>query len=1006
MAGTNGTPTPKEFLGRARTSDYRPSVLSSAIPWLDDAVYFRTAEVERMKYDPRVEYGLGILKAPVHTATWEVKAVVPEIGQFVDQVLKRLWRRDLDKCLRMLEYRIAGGEVLYKDDEGDGRIEFDELKEIHPHDLTPLQLHGKLWGLEVSGCQWQGRPVRLGAPRYWFMSNRPQFGQFYGQSVLSAVYPRWVEKNGRHGAIGSRRMWANKLAFSGGTIYYPPGETEVSPGQFVANQDLARQIVEYYENGGMLTLPSVFDEDGNQLWRWEPPQINGDFEQILSYPKTLDAEMLEGMGVAPEMAAAFESGSGYSGRAVPAMLFFLSCDRVVDTAIEMADRDVCKPLVAHNWQHLPAAQRRYVIEPKSLIPKDEPEGQAPPGTAPQEAQPDQQQSPEGGAASPGGLPGMPNVEKALSGQAGRGAAPVVMSLTREPERIRPVEPEPVRLSAAHAPKGGVTVAGKHFVGGEFIPSEVMEKATPEEKAAVSGGGGGHGYAGDEIAAMSPAQRKILAARMGLVTRGKTDQEIHAALRPAPAARPDEPDVPSLPPLTREEHAAALGELLAALRQGGAKGGRDPRGDLAHLPEGDRARQVRDAVSSAVAEHERRKRVGMPVHDLYAAVRQEVPDLSPPEFRAVLLDAHHADRLRLTGWPRMPADLPRPDLAPLVSGKVMGNASQATGTVRLSSDWEHYEGPRHGHGWKSRRTGKVVYQEAEPGAHEHGPQDAPAAPDRPGPPQTPRPAAAETPGHGAVATAAVSRVEPWQGGCNETQLVTFEDGSAGIFKPADGEDHGLRRSVPGDYWRREVAASEVARVLGVGDLVPETVARAVGGREGSVQSFVDNAKTARNWKPSKRYDGPEDLARAAAFDFVTMNTDRHESNWMLQGGTKLGLIDNGLSFPETHTEPEYGNSFLLEKAVYGRAPIPEAVRAWAGKEEEVKAALDRSGITGPAQELALQRLRMLGTATDFRSLWQAAGVRTIEGLNHLAQAEGPGGKTAPGILGRIAGMFGR
>lgn len=47
-----------------------------------------------------------------------------------------------------------------------------------------------------------------------------------------------------------------------------------------------------------------------------------------------------------------------------------------------------------------------------------------------------------------------------------------------------VEDAGVRLAAAHAPKGGVTIGGQHFPGGEFIPADVMAQATGEEKAAL------------------------------------------------------------------------------------------------------------------------------------------------------------------------------------------------------------------------------------------------------------------------------------------------------------------------------------------------------------------------------------------------------------------------------------------------------------------------------------------------------------------------------------------
>lgn len=43
-------------------------------------------------------------------------------------------------------------------------------------------------------------------------------------------------------------------------------------------------------------------------------------------------------------------------------------------------------------------------------------------------------------------------------------------------------------AAEHAPAGGIKVQGKEYKGGEFIPADVMERATAEERAAVSGEG--------------------------------------------------------------------------------------------------------------------------------------------------------------------------------------------------------------------------------------------------------------------------------------------------------------------------------------------------------------------------------------------------------------------------------------------------------------------------------------------------------------------------------------
>jgi hypothetical protein len=48
---------------------------------------------------------------------------------------------------------------------------------------------------------------------------------------------------------------------------------------------------------------------------------------------------------------------------------------------------------------------------------------------------------------------------------------------------------PTTYESDHAPAGGVTVGGKFFRGGEFIPGEVVAKATAAEKAAIRGEGG-------------------------------------------------------------------------------------------------------------------------------------------------------------------------------------------------------------------------------------------------------------------------------------------------------------------------------------------------------------------------------------------------------------------------------------------------------------------------------------------------------------------------------------
>jgi len=65
----------------------------------------------------------------------------------------------------------------------------------------------------------------------------------------------------------------------------------------------------------------------------------------------------------------------------------------------------------------------------------------------------------------------------------RGDAPIQSVLEVQDQYGRPVSP----TLYAHAPKGGVTIKGKTYKGGEFIPAEVLVDASPEERRAVESG---------------------------------------------------------------------------------------------------------------------------------------------------------------------------------------------------------------------------------------------------------------------------------------------------------------------------------------------------------------------------------------------------------------------------------------------------------------------------------------------------------------------------------------
>src|SRR5262245_38378912 len=223
---------------------------------------------------------------------------------------------------------------------------------------------------------------------------------------------------------------------------------------------------------------------------------------------------------------------------------------------------------------------------------------------------------------------------------------------------------PGRFQRAEVPARHVTDASGH----EHKPAG--EGGGQFTSGGGGGGGGkakGHGYTSAELDAMTPAQRRSLAGLgLGVSVRGLSDEEIRQRLEPEGRAAM----AGAAGAATGRQQ--ALAELMTARAAGQKAGGADPRGDLSRLPSGPRLPALESAVARAVGEHgATRGGVGMPADQLYQALGGE-GSLRPEEFRALLLHGRQQGSLLLGGWPRMPEDLPRPDLAPLAGDTILWN----------------------------------------------------------------------------------------------------------------------------------------------------------------------------------------------------------------------------------------------------------------------------------------------------------------------------------------------
>lgn len=374
------------LISEPRLRGYRPTVWGAQ--WwntiIDGKPFFTLWDVERMRRDPMVQFCLRVLRSPLYQIKIVVKADSPKVRHYVEEQYRKIWLGCLTKILRCFEWGFSTGESCYE--YKSGYAIFKDLIETHPLDTRALiwdsGTHmGRVAGICVHqqsiGLHANTRQYIYGHHAFWF-AGEAEFNQLYGRPRLAGMYEPWLEKRGRNGAVDSRRLWHRAFAFRGPRIWYPVGETDMGvPGNpnLRDNQDIGRELVEKAENGGVMALPNTPHSElqGEKAWQIEDAAAQQDVPGLRDYPKDLDSEIQYGAGIPPEVVRAAETGSGWSGRSIPALVFFASEDEVAKLALAAVDVQQVRPLVDLNF----GKSARYTVEHESLaalVAKDSKEG--------------------------------------------------------------------------------------------------------------------------------------------------------------------------------------------------------------------------------------------------------------------------------------------------------------------------------------------------------------------------------------------------------------------------------------------------------------------------------------------------------------------------------------------------------------------------------------------------------------------------------------------------------
>jgi hypothetical protein len=335
-------------------------------------------DVEAMLFHPRVKIALDYYKSGVANAKFKVRASTEEVGEFALRMLRRFWQRSREQADRRYEYGRAGFEVCYEEQEG--HLTFAQLIDFFPLDCHVLTAAGKYAGVRIrsgGNAGLAGTASRRGRLDLWgpgfgwpskglWLTHNKRYHRWYGLTQLYGAWRPWRRLAGRDGAEEIIDGGVYRFAYAGPVMHYPAEDYKnQQDGNYQGARDRAREFVENAKAGVSVAFPLGIDDKGQPVRKWllDWPQHVLNVSGLLEYDAYLQKLISLGIGVPPELLEASETGSGYSGRAIP-MEAFLTRQQVnaEDLTQEIAHQ-IILPLVWWNF----GREHWFEFEVQSLL---------------------------------------------------------------------------------------------------------------------------------------------------------------------------------------------------------------------------------------------------------------------------------------------------------------------------------------------------------------------------------------------------------------------------------------------------------------------------------------------------------------------------------------------------------------------------------------------------------------------------------------------------------------
>lgn len=303
-----------------------------------------------------------------------------QVSQFVLAHVERFWQRGVPVLQEGgYPYGWAPGEHIYK--EVDGMLVWSHAKGFHPNDGFILTMNHQPIGIKVKNIRNApgGENQHGGTVNLWFASesipakalwypHRPRFNQYYGRSQLIGAWRPWRRLGWRDAVEQVIDAAIYRAGYKGPIVRHPKEDMQTAQQGIPATRldavgnprrsarDVANQIIQWAKAGAGITLSSEKYPQaagGDYKWSVEWPEHVMDVGPLIKAAEYLEAQIMLGIGVPPELVKAGGTGSGYSGRSIPREAFLDGQQRVADAILQLFVEQVLRPLVLWNFGDIP-----------------------------------------------------------------------------------------------------------------------------------------------------------------------------------------------------------------------------------------------------------------------------------------------------------------------------------------------------------------------------------------------------------------------------------------------------------------------------------------------------------------------------------------------------------------------------------------------------------------------------------------------------------------------------